>query len=226
LCGLLESTGVAGRPESYFRAPDEATWAARFGIVKPSGAYDYADFVRGALAAGRSANGVFASRVMWGTLTEMLEKVTPAFGEPSGSDLDVLRRAFGPIRFVYLERHDVVAQAVSWSRAEQTDIWFEPTTAGHEPSEHQPHFDRARIDELCATIIEHNAAWQQWFAAVGVEPYRVTYEGLDQDPAGTTQAVLDYLGIELPPSRSIQVRHRRLADELNTQWIKRYRATS
>jgi trehalose 2-sulfotransferase len=27
LLGLLESTGVAGRPQAYFREPDEPLWA-------------------------------------------------------------------------------------------------------------------------------------------------------------------------------------------------------
>src|SRR5205814_9813031 len=30
LCGLLRSTDVAGRPESYFRLPDEQAWADRW----------------------------------------------------------------------------------------------------------------------------------------------------------------------------------------------------
>ncbi|MGH3680948.1 MAG: Stf0 family sulfotransferase [Natronosporangium sp.] len=29
LCGLLRSTGVAGRPESYVRQPDEPAWGRR-----------------------------------------------------------------------------------------------------------------------------------------------------------------------------------------------------
>lgn len=36
LCGLLDSTGIAGHPESYFREPGEQEWAARWGIAGPS----------------------------------------------------------------------------------------------------------------------------------------------------------------------------------------------
>jgi hypothetical protein len=32
------------------------------------------------------------------------------------------------------------------------------------------------------------------------------------------------LGLELPRGRQIQVRHRRLGDQLNAEWIGRYRA--
>ena len=34
LCALLKSTGVAGIPESYFREPDEPTWATQWGITR------------------------------------------------------------------------------------------------------------------------------------------------------------------------------------------------
>ena len=226
LCGLLESTGVAGRPESYFRAPDEREWAARWGITDDAGAYDYVDFVRSALAAGRTGNGVFAARIMWGTMGALVGKLRPIVGAPTASDIGVLRGAFGPTSFVYLRRHDVLAQAVSWSRAEQTDIWFERTGSRPEAPARQPRFDRDNIHDLCQMINEHNDAWEKWFASVGVEPHRVHYEDLDRDPAGTARVILGYLGVELPPGTTIERRHRRLADDLNTQWIERYRAIS
>jgi len=34
LCSLLSSTAALGRPESYFREPDEAAWAERLGVPK------------------------------------------------------------------------------------------------------------------------------------------------------------------------------------------------
>src|SRR5580704_10381315 len=54
LCGLLQSTGVAGRPESYFRQPDERSWASQWGLARSDDTFDYADYIRGVLAAGRS----------------------------------------------------------------------------------------------------------------------------------------------------------------------------
>ena len=176
------------------------------------------------MAAGRTTNGVFAARIMWGTMREVVDKVEAVFGGGTGSALDLLQRAFGTTRFIYLEREDAVAQAVSWLRAEQTNIWFEATTSRRADAVEQPRFDERRIEALHQLIIEHNTAWRRWFAAAGVEPHHVRYEDLDRDPMGTTRAVLDSLGIALPPGRAIEVRHRRLADELNAEWIDRYRA--
>ena len=75
LCGLLASTGVAGNPESYFRQQDEPSWAAQWGISGTDGTFDYALYLQTALAAGRSENGVFGARVMWGTLDEIIDKL-------------------------------------------------------------------------------------------------------------------------------------------------------
>src|ERR1700680_227051 len=131
---------------------------------------------------------------------------------------------FGNTRFIYLRRDDVVAQAVSWLRAEQTNIWFETSVSHDQQPVQQPLFDHHQIEELHQLIIEHNAAWQHWFGTVGVEPHQVRYEDLDRDPVATTQRVLDYLEIELPVGRDVEVRHRRLAYQLNAQWIEHYRA--
>jgi trehalose 2-sulfotransferase len=227
LCGLLESTGVAGRPESYFRQPDEASWASRWGIVTSrDGGFSYADYVRAALAEGRTANGVFAARIMWGTLDEVVSNLAVIYPDSSSADADLLTRAFGRTRFVYLRREDVLAQAVSWLRAEQTGVWFQvgqPASAPPE-AETEPRFDLGRIRELTQLINEHNAAWREWFASAGIRPHQVRYEDLDADPLGVTRGVLGFLGLELPPGREILVRHRRLADELSAEWIERARA--
>jgi LPS sulfotransferase NodH len=78
LCGLLDSTGVAGHPESYFRREGEQEWAARWGIASPSdGTFSYADYLQAAIRTGSTANGVFAARIMWETLGEVAAKLAP-----------------------------------------------------------------------------------------------------------------------------------------------------
>ena len=169
LCGLLASTGVAGRPQSYFRQPDERACARRLGVpVAGDGSFDYPSFVRAARTAGSTPNGVFAARVMWGTMHRLVDGLAPAGGR---RNLDVLVDAFGPLRLVYLRRDDVVGQAVSWARAEQTGCWQDG-----DRSLAQPRFDLDQTADLVRTIREHNAGWRSWFAEQGVEPHSVTYE--------------------------------------------------
>jgi trehalose 2-sulfotransferase len=119
LCGLLASTQLAGNPDSYFRQPDLLDRAERWGIpIEPNGTFSYRDFVGTAIAAGSGRNGVFGARVMWGTM-ELLVEGLRGSDHSLDSDLDVLQRTFGPTLLIHLQREDVVAQAVSWMKAEQ-----------------------------------------------------------------------------------------------------------
>ncbi|SNT63361.1 LPS sulfotransferase NodH [Asanoa hainanensis] len=214
LCSLLRDTGVAGRPESYFRVPGEELWAERWGL--PLGSFDYRDYVRAAVAEGSTPNGVFAARVMWGTLDELVAKLGS-----SGSDLDLLTAAFGQLRFVHCWREDTVAQAVSWARAEQTQFWQHDDVPLPDRS---PRFDFALIDDLVRTIGAHNAAWRAWFAKFGVQAHSVRYEDLTTDIAGVTRGILDFLELSPAAGHAFVPRHRRQADELNRDWYARYHA--
>ncbi len=227
LCGLMASTTVAGRPESYFREPDEQLWASRWAVARSSdGAFECSDFVRAALAAGRTDNGVFAARIMWGTLDHLFDRLRAVYPASAAGEFDLLHLAFGHTRFVYLHREDVLAQAVSWHRAEQTNVWHQADQEEPKQPDQEPRFDLDEIRKFVRTIDEHNSAWRAWFASVGIEPHVVRYEDLDADPVGVARDVLGFLGLKLPPGGRIKTRHRRLADELSAEWIDRYRAES
>jgi trehalose 2-sulfotransferase len=230
LLGLLESTGVAGHPQAYFREPDEPSWADRWQIPRTAdGGFDYADFVRAARAAGSTNNAVFEAKLMWGTLDEVVDKLATVYPDRAGQDRTLLHRAFGHTRFVYLRRDDVLAQAVSWLRAEQTNTWYiggNGEIGGNGGDGRAPSFDADRIRQLTQLIEEHNAGWQRWFASFDIQPHVVRYEQLDADMVGVTQGILEFLGLDLPDGRAIVARHKRQADKLNDQWIDRYQAQS
>jgi LPS sulfotransferase NodH len=214
----LASTGVLGRPESYFREPDEATWAASFGLeVKDARVVDYAAFAQAVRAAGTTANGVFAARVMWGSLARIMEGLAQRSGE---SDLKTLQRAFGPLSFVHLRRLDVVGQAVSWCRAEQTGFWQD----GNDTAA-APRFDLAQLKGFVSTIGEHNAEWQRWFEHQGVRPLVISYEELVAHPRRTVDRVARLIRARLPADWKPEATQRKQADAINGEWAARLRAS-
>jgi trehalose 2-sulfotransferase len=219
LCSLLSSTGVAGQPESYFREPDLRRWASRFGLgASDDGDIDYVDFVRGAVRVGSTGNGVFAARIMWGTMHPLVEGLRGHVG--GHRDVDVLERALGPLRYVHLERLDAVAQAVSWARAEQTGFWQQG-----DRSDAAAELDLDQVERLVATVHEHNEAWRAWFAAQSVEPLCLTYEFLVSSPVEAVMSVLDFVGTAPPADWAPVSAPERQADSLNAEWMRRYRAT-
>ncbi len=219
LCSLLYSTGVLGRPDSYFREPDEVAWATRFGLAIEGGhVRDYRAFVNAALSAGTSNNDVFGVRIMWSSLERMMEGLGRVPGKP---DLLILEEALGPLTFIHLRREDIAAQAVSWCRAEQTGYWQQGDVITQ-----VPHQDIAHMRLLMETIRKHNAAWRAWFDAQGVEPHAVTYEQLVGNRRRVIQGIAAKLAVELPSNWRPQSLHRKQADELNRAWADALRTST
>ena len=106
----------------------------------------------------------------------------------------MLARHFPAPRFVWLRRTDTEAQARSWARALDTDVWgqWQPSAADDQPWREDP----TRVAELAAVIREHDAAWERWFAAEGIAPVTVAFEELVADPHGVAGGVLAALGLE------------------------------
>jgi len=217
LCGLLSSTGVLGRPESYFREPDEGAWARRFNLpVSGERVRDYRAFVQAVRASSTTDNGIFAARVMWGSV----ERLREGLDRPSDqSDRAALEGAFGRLAFVHLAREDVVAQAVSWARAEQTGYWHHGDTPVRSPVP-----DLGQMTDLVATIREHNASWRAWFASNGIQPQQLTYEELVGEPRTAVEDIAARLQVALPATWQPVSPHRKQADRMNEEWAALLRA--
>lgn len=72
-------------------------------------------------------------------------------------------------------------------------------------------------------IGQHNVAWEEWFTSHGIDPLRVRHEELDTDMQGVAEGILTFPGLKARDRRAIAPRHECQADELNNQWIDRYR---
>jgi LPS sulfotransferase NodH len=80
------------------------------------------------------------------------------------------------------------------------------------------------VDSYLRTVNAHNAAWREWFGSCAIAPLAVSHEDLVADISGTAAAVLRFLGLELPVDHAVKPHARRQADEVNEDWIRRYRS--
>ena len=146
------------------------------------------------------------------------------YADHASSERDLLTRAFGYTRFIYVRRSDVVAQAVSRARAEQTNVWH---IIGDVPSvqpAQAPRYDFEQIRTYTQEIEAHNTAWTDWFGTNGVQPHSVWYEDLATAPVKVTHAILDFLQLDVLPHVRITASNKRLADGISNEWIARYHA--
>ena len=213
LCGLLKGTGVAGRPEAYF-GEHEPCWARRWGASEP------VEYVHGAIREGTGAGGVFGAKVLWLHLPGFLAKLEAVQGRWDLDERALLEGTFPGLRFVWIRREDVVAQAVSFAKAMQTDQW---TALDPRRPDRVPRFDFAQIHRFVGEIEEQNAAWRRWFRANGITPHHVSYEDLVADMEAVTRRLLGSLDVAVPEDTAIAPQHERQADSVNAEWAVRYR---
>lgn len=203
LCGLLASTGVAGRPHEWFVEPVEQRNCEAWNV----GSFrDYLECVRW---AATTPNGVAAVKVMWPTHVRLLQCLREAGNDVAQdplersldrpdlpSDREVFERVFRRPTYVWLVRDDVDAQAASLARATRTGVWTAWGDGARVPP--QP---AASEETISATIREHNASWRAWFAENSIEPHVVRYEDLVEDPEAVADSVLRPLALTSPRAR-------------------------
>ena len=212
LCGLLASTGVAGRPHEWFYEDTEDTNRRAWGVSL------FSDYLRAVHDAGTTPNGVFASKLMWEQMEELVVRLRQLGEAPT--DRSLIERHFPSTRFVRLWREDVAAQAVSWAKAIQTGRWHHWDASD---SSAIPIYNREQIEALAHEVADSNSRWRAWFAANDIRPLVVRFEDLVADGVAVTREVLGYLGLA---SERIAVAERtvKTGDHVNAEWLARYRA--
>ena len=226
LCSLLKSTKVAGCPESYFRDVDFGKWALKWDLVKNRDEpFAPEKYLKATIKAGSTNNGVFAMRIMWGSIKDVVEMINKAYPSLNGNDYELIQQIFGRVRFVYVKRNNTVAQAVSLVKALQNNVWHisNERDDSKNASQAELYYDFEEIDRNVKEIKEHNEEWNKWFSRNNITPYEVIYEDLIDNQSETTMDILKYLEITLPEEK-IQTRasNKKLSDNINSDWINRY----
>jgi LPS sulfotransferase NodH len=230
LCGLLESAGC-GHPHSYFRRQSIADFARDLG-VSDGGDFESVVFSRryleAVLAEGKGGTEIFGLRVMFETLDELSARLDELF---PGLETTPARfeRAFERPLYVHLSREDKVAQAVSLLKARQTGLWHIASdgselerTAPPREAAYDPAIIRTLVDELRL----QDDSWRQWFVTHGIEPVRLTYDALSQDPRAALRVVLSGLGADTSLASIIMPHTAKLADKQSENWIIQFKANN
>jgi trehalose 2-sulfotransferase len=245
LCEALTNTGVAGRPDEYFqeRRPgtlpvgpreyfedggplDVSALLSDASPPKVSAEHDprrfasYSGYLEWAIGRGATANGVFGAKVMWGSFPGLLSRLRDLPGRDDLPAADLLDSVFPDVRYVWMTRADKVRQAVSLWRALQTWTWRHDDT----PLDTEPVYSFEAIDHLVDQVLRHERAWRDFFTESGIEPHTVVYERLADAYEETALEALEELDIAVPSDLRFQRRLQRQADELNEEWVARFRA--
>ncbi|MBL8688444.1 MAG: Stf0 sulfotransferase [Rhodospirillaceae bacterium] len=228
LCDLLASTGVAGKPHSYYRNEDASHWAELWGVPRPH-RLDDPVFEKAYLGAmireGTAGTGTFGLRIMWPSIADASKRLDAI----EGNHVDVtirLARAFGPTLYIHLSRQDKLAQAISLVRAEQSGLWHlaaDGTERERTAPSQTPTYDAGRIAELLEELQSDDAAWTDFFSTRGIAPLRLTYETFTAAPEKALTEILSALGQDPKACERMLVQTAKLANADSLEWADRYR---
>jgi len=142
------------------------------------------------------------------------------FGHSTTSDLELLCNAFPRLRFIRIMRRHKLRQALSTARALQTGLW---KVQEGKSILREPEFDPDLIEQSLHEAERQDKLWDNFFRAIGIEPFEVEYEMLCQDYEKTIRAVLNFLKIKLPAGARVGPPvTTRQADEISRKWEERF----
>jgi LPS sulfotransferase NodH len=203
-CRLLGQSGLLGTPSEVLNPGfDLKGFKNRFKASSP------ADYIAELIARRTAKSGVFGLKAHFENFEGFLKEY-PAL-------LDVL----SPVTYIYINRRDRVAQAVSMARALQTNQWSSQAHDGKKP---ELRYNRELIANAMKEVELQDAGWLNWFKAKNITPFRLTYEDLLADPAGTVQRVVEHLGVQDAERDEVKVPPvEKQGDDTNQEWIERFR---
>lgn len=199
LSEALRATQRVGDPREYFHPTELLRRANRWGVLTTKGEFGRRYLTEvGEVARGQ--NGVLAVSLPWSHqrwLTRIARASLPEDPErPPLRDAEVLEAWYPNGRYLYLTRMDKAQQAASWYRKRP----FGGALVGGRPSSaDEPDFQEIRWIETL--IGRQERAWEAYFKVHGIQPHRVSYEALADNPEETVTGVLDWLGLPPMPGR-------------------------
>jgi len=211
LQSLLFNTEVAGDAKEFFCVGEVLSLGrAHCGFADLTEASASLDVYLEAMRAHHSRGGCFGIKAHFHQFRWALDH-----------GLDLTR--WFPDRFLFLTRDDLVGQAISHVRAQQTSAW-----TGRSEERREPSFDAERLRAAAGEIVAHNQAWEAFFQAIDVEPLRLSYERLCADFGGELERVLRFLDVD-PSTVDLERAVARATgwfrvqrDATNEEWRARY----
>jgi LPS sulfotransferase NodH len=201
LLGSTLAAMNAGIPKDYFNPRLYNTYASQHAGQPEDGnpmPNRYIDHLKQTCAA----NGIFGFKAHYAQLAripQLMENFTQFFPEAD---------------YIYITRRNILRQAISTSRAMQTNVWV-----SRHAETVKPRYNLFGIIKHIILIAYETERWEQFYARHGIRPLRIVYEDLEENYEATMRKVTDFLGIsgDIPPP-SIK----KLADTTTEEWIRRF----
>ena len=207
LCDLMRRTTVMGVPHEYANLSNHGQPLIQRLNKTGGNSISMEGYFDAIVRARTSANGVFGMKAHPNQFLPLLK---------SG----FIRHYFSGLKYIHIQRRDLLAQAVSWNKASQTGKW---TSLEQEKAE--PAFSFDGIEQAMAVIAGQNALWQHFFILNGIEPLQIVYEDLLEQPLAQISRIAEFLGVPAPDKVELgEAGIQKQSSQLNDDWKQQFNA--
>lgn len=200
LTSLANESGEMGNCEE---------WLTRSHLDAPAKSYTQKTHFSMVLSKAERA-GRFGVKIMPAELHRTYYDFGYDFIKNCASGMDTL--------LVSLERRDLVAQAISLTRALQTRAW----RSTDQTKSRDPVYDFRKICWSLQYIARSAQFWKVYQIAAGIDIRTFYYEDLFEDPSPFLEHLADHFGVEIPSEPLSRLAIQR--DELTIEWRDRFEA--
>jgi trehalose 2-sulfotransferase len=205
VCSLLWRTGVLGAPAEYLNIG--AGRMSRDIMMNRLNAVSPESYFAKLLQCRTSSNGVFGMKAHFPHFEAALAWYP--------SMLEVL----SPTTFIYVDRKDSLAQAVSMAKALQTDAW----QSVDEKTKETAAYREVSIAQCLQALQQQKQGWLRWFEQNAIEPFVVHYEDVLDNSAALIDSIKELLEVshDEPDDVSVPVIEKQ-ADQESREWRERF----
>jgi trehalose 2-sulfotransferase len=199
----LSSTGVLGKSLEYFNGP------GRRSLGYPDYPDDPTRQIDWILSEGATPNGIYAVKIFPMQFDEVQKSISWTQLLPN-------------LSFVLLKRRDLLGQAISAVRAEQTRQYRSTQVAQGVPC-----YDGANIQARLQVAARDYARWELFFARKDIVPITIVYEEMLSDPQAAVDQVAQLFGLRGQARVSaecidLQVQRDTLTDQWRARFLAEY----
>lgn len=179
-------------------------------MVEFFGAQSMPDYVN-LLMRYRNDAGTFGSEIEMGQMRTF-------FANPN-----VFFEIYQPTAFLFLIRENIIQQAVSMSRKRQTGVAHNAPGAVAPTEKAEFKYDADDIAKEMKRLAKQEQLFEEILAQRGIEPLRLSYETLLDNPATQFLPVIaKFVGADLKNVERARSDHQKLGDEKNLAFAQRF----
>lgn len=198
LCSVLGRLGPFGQPDEFFNPQGPMEY-----LPGELGAVDASDYMA-KLAARAQVFCFKVSRTHWKPFADRAKTVFPN------------------ARYVFLDRLDLEAQAISLYRAKASWTWHEKHEWIEQPRAHT--LDLAEVEACRRHLLIGKERWAEFFFDADIKPLTIMYEHLQADMPKAVQMICGEAGQFVLQNQVPESEYRVLRDERTEEWKQVLRA--